>query len=41
MPNMLGDTAASSIDMAQLPSEAAALVTRLHQQVQAQAREIA
>ncbi|UJB66462.1 IS66 family transposase [Acidovorax sp. YS12] len=41
MPNMLGDTAASSIDMAQLPSKAAALITRLRQQVQTQAREIA
>ncbi|MDN8617376.1 IS66 family transposase zinc-finger binding domain-containing protein [Variovorax ginsengisoli] len=38
---MLGETATDRIDMAQLPSEAAALITRLHQQVQAQAREIA
>ena len=41
MPGMLGDTAAFPIDMAQLPSEAAALIARLRQQVQAQAREIA
>lgn len=41
MPSMLGDTAASLIDMAQLPPGAAALITRLHRQVQAQAREIA
>jgi transposase len=41
MPSMLGETATDRIDMAQLPSEAAALITRLHQQVQAQAREIA
>jgi hypothetical protein len=41
MPGMLGDTAASPIDMARLPLEAAALITRLHQQVQTQAREIA
>jgi len=41
MPGMLGDTAASRIDMAQLPPQAAALITRLQQQVQAQAREIA
>ncbi len=42
---MLGDTAAPHIDMAQLPpdlsAEAAALISRLQQQVQAQAREIA
>ncbi|HQC96198.1 MAG TPA: IS66 family transposase zinc-finger binding domain-containing protein, partial [Aquabacterium sp.] len=42
---MLGDTAAPHIDTAQLPpdlsAEAAALITRLQQQVQAQAREIA
>ena len=38
---MLGDDAAPRIDMAQLPPEAAALITRLQQQVQAQAREIA
>ncbi len=41
MPSMLGDDAAPRIDMAQLPPEAAALITRLQQQVQAQAREIA
>ena len=42
---MLGDTAAPHIDMAQLPpglsADAAALITRLQQQVQSQAREIA
>lgn len=41
MPSMLGDTAAPRIDMAQLPPEAAALIARLQQQVQTQAREIA
>jgi transposase len=41
MPRMLGDTAAPRIDMAQLPPEAAALIARLQQQVQTQAREIA
>lgn len=41
MPSMLGDTAAPRIDIAQLPPEAAALITRLRQQVQSQAREIA
>lgn len=42
---MLSDTAAPHIDMAQLPpglsADAAALITRLQQQVQSQAREIA
>ncbi|WP_221885679.1 hypothetical protein [Variovorax sp. MHTC-1] len=38
---MLGDTAAFHIDMAQLPPQAAALITRLQQHVQTQAREIA
>lgn len=41
MPSMLGDTAAPRIDMAHLPPEAAALIARLQQQVQTQAREIA
>jgi transposase len=41
MLGMLGDTAAPQIDMAQLPLQAAALITRLQQQVQSQAREIA
>jgi hypothetical protein len=41
MPSMFGDTAAPRIDMAQLPPEAAALIARLQQQVQTQAREIA
>ncbi|WP_198161386.1 transposase, partial [Variovorax sp. WDL1] len=41
MPGMLGDNAASPIDMAQLPPGAAALIARLQQKVQAQAREIA
>ncbi|MDM0110345.1 IS66 family transposase [Variovorax sp. J22R24] len=41
MPSMLGDTAAFQIDMAQLPPQAAALITRLQQHVQTQAREIA
>jgi transposase len=42
---MLGDNAATPIETVQLPpglpAEAAALITRLQQQVQAQAREIA
>jgi transposase len=45
MPGMLGDNAAPRIDMAQLPpgltAEATALITRLQQKIQAQAREIA
>ena len=41
MPSMLGNDVARSIDMAQVPPEAAALIQRLQQQVQAQAREIA
>jgi transposase len=45
MSSMLGEGAALHIDMAQLPpdlsAEAAALIVRLQQQVQAQAREIA
>ena len=41
MPIMLGDVAAPHIDMTQLPPQAAALIARLQQQVQAQAREIA
>ena len=41
MPGMLGDTATDCIDMVHLPAQAAALITRLQQQVQAQAREIA
>jgi transposase len=41
MPTMLGEVAAPRIDIAQLPPEAAALIARLQQQVQAQAREIA
>jgi transposase len=40
MPSMLGDDA-FRIDMTQLPPEAAALIERLQQQEQAQAREIA
>ena len=36
-----GDTTAPRIHMAQLPPDAAALITRLQQQVQAQVREIA
>lgn len=38
---MLGDVAAPFIDMTQLPPQAAALIARLQQQVQSQAREIA
>jgi transposase len=38
---MLGETATDPIDMAHLPAQAAALIMRLRQQVQAQAREIA
>lgn len=41
MATMLGDVAAPRIDITQLPPEAAALIARLQQQVQAQAREIA
>jgi transposase len=41
MLGMLGEVAAPRIDMTQLPPEVAALVTRLQQQVQSQAREIA
>lgn len=41
MRSMLGQSAAPNIDMAHLPPEAAALITRLQQQVQSQAREIA
>ena len=41
MSTMLGEVAAPRIDIAQLPPEAAALIARLQQQVQAQAREIA
>ena len=41
MPGMLGETATDPIDMAQVPAQAAALITRLQQQVQSQAREIA
>jgi len=38
---MLGEVAAPRIDMTRLPPEAAALIARLQQQVQSQAREIA
>jgi transposase len=38
---MFCDAAAACIDMAQLPPDAAALITRLQKQVQSQAREIA
>jgi transposase len=41
MPSMLGETATDSFDTAHLPAEATALIARLQQQVQAQAREIA
>ena len=41
MPAMPGEVAAPRIDITQLPPEAAALIARLQQQVQAQAREIA
>lgn len=41
MPGMLGETATDHIDMGHLPAQAAALITRLQRQVQAQAREIA
>jgi len=41
MPAMPGEVAALRIDITQLPPEAAALITRLQQQVQTQAREIA
>lgn len=41
MLSMLGEVAAPRIDMTQLPSEAAALIARLQQQVHSQAREIA
>lgn len=41
MPGMFGNVAAPDIDMARLPAEAAALIARLQQQVQSQAREIA
>jgi transposase len=41
MLGMFGEVAAPRIDLTQLPPEAAALITRLQQQVQAQAREIA
>lgn len=41
MPGMLGQTATDPIDMAHLPAQASALIVRLQQQVQAQAREIA
>lgn len=41
MPTMLGKVAAPRIDITQLPPEAAALIARLQQQVQSQAREIA
>ena len=38
---MLGEVAPPRIDITQLPPEAAALIARLQQQIQAQAREIA
>lgn len=41
MPTMLGEVATPRIDITQLPPEAAALIARLQQQIQAQAREIA
>jgi transposase len=41
MPSMLGEVAASRIDLTQLPPEAAALIEHLQHQVQSQAREIA
>ena len=41
MPAMLGEIAKDCIDMAHLPAQPAALIARLQQQVQAQAREIA
>jgi len=41
MPGMLGETATDPIDMAHLPAQASALIARLQQQVQTQAREIA
>jgi transposase len=41
MPTMPGEVAAPRFDMTQLPAEAAALIARLQQQVQSQAREIA
>ena len=41
MPTMLGEVGSPRIDLAQLPLEAAALIARLQQQVQSQAREIA
>ena len=40
MPVMLGKTATDQIDTAHLPAQVAALIARLQQQVQAQAREI-
>jgi transposase len=41
MRGMFGEVASSRIDLTQLPPEAAALIERLQQQVQSQAREIA
>lgn len=41
MPGMPSQTVTDPIDMAQLPAQAAAVIARLQQQVQAQAREIA
>jgi len=41
MPTMLGEVATPRIDITQLPPEAVALIARLQQQIQAQAREIA
>jgi transposase len=41
MPTMLGEVAPPRIDITQLPPEAVALIARLQQQIQAQAREIA
>ena len=41
MPAMLGETTTDCIDMAHMPAQAVALITRLQQHVQAQAREIA
>jgi transposase len=41
MQRMLGTPGSADIDLKQLPPEAPALITRLHSQVQSQAREIA
>jgi transposase len=41
MPIMLGEVATTRIDITQLPPEAVALIARLQQQIQVQAREIA